>query len=378
VIDAFRFFLGLTPLTTNNVTTALLALQAPFTPRAKILGAYFLASQRSAGALPQNRSDIPAINVVAQYLKPNAFVSNSAPSSLGRVNSFYSPWGGNPFQSSQAPDAYDRTLKDPGVYSPNDWNFPRGESLSANLLGQVHRGTPWQTIYLKAEFAPFSSWQQHAGDFRTHPANDWRFAALVASLLNTTNPRTLLSVNTTNRDAWAAAFGGLTVLSNDIPNSNVFPGRSNHFQTITISSHAPQLATVIDGIERVRASRREGYFTSVADIMTVPEINIASPWLNLTAPQPQWGLTDTAYEALPSQLLALVRADSIGAATVQGERTAMVQFSGSDGFSYAVESSSDLRTWTTLSSPHYSTNGVFTLTLPMTSGAQFFRAVLLP
>jgi len=34
--------------------------------------------------------------------------------------------------------------------------------------------------------------------------------------------------------------------------------------------------------------------------------------------------------------------------------------------------------WTTVSEPHYSTDGVFSLTVPTASGPQFFRAVLLP
>ena len=45
---------------------------------------------------------------------------------------------------------YNLALKDPLVYSSDYWNFPTGQPLNLNWLGQVHRGTPWQTIYLKA------------------------------------------------------------------------------------------------------------------------------------------------------------------------------------------------------------------------------------
>jgi hypothetical protein len=47
-----------------------------------------------------------------------------------------------------------------------------------------------------------------------------------------------------------------------------------------------------------------------------------------------------------------------------------------DGYTYRVESSTNLTTWTTLSEPHHLTNGVFTLTVPASNGPQFFRAVL--
>jgi hypothetical protein len=53
--------------------------------------------------------------------------------------------------------APDSSIKDPAVgYSilPNlDWRFPdisRGRIKNVGWLGQVHRGTPWQTLYLKS------------------------------------------------------------------------------------------------------------------------------------------------------------------------------------------------------------------------------------
>jgi hypothetical protein len=93
--------------------------------------------------------------------------------------------------------------------------------------------------------------------------------------------------------------------------------------------------------------------------------------------QASFGLTDEAYEALPGQLLALVRADPVGTAVRVGN-SIQLHFTAFDGHAYRVESSADFSTWTTVSEPHYSTNSVFGFTVPATASPQFFRAVLLP
>jgi hypothetical protein len=53
----------------------------------------------------------------------------------------------------------DSSVQDPGV-GLNWWTFPdihtRGGPQNAGWLGQVHRGTPWQTLYLKAKREPGS------------------------------------------------------------------------------------------------------------------------------------------------------------------------------------------------------------------------------
>jgi hypothetical protein len=138
---------------------------------------------------------------------------------------------------------------------------------------------------------------------------------------------------------------------------------------------------VVDGINRARAAQRGQYFADVAAFLSVPELSSASPWLNLSddpsGQKIRFGLTDEAYEALPSQLLARVRADPVGTATRNGNSIEL-RFTAFDGYAYRVETSLDFATWTTVSEPHYSTNGVFSLTVPAAVGPQFFRAVLPP
>ncbi len=58
------------------------------------------------------------------------------------------PWGGNPILPNEDQNPYNLALKDPLLWQSDNWDFPTNESLSGEWLGRVHRGTPWQTIYL--------------------------------------------------------------------------------------------------------------------------------------------------------------------------------------------------------------------------------------
>jgi len=376
-IDAFRIFCGLSPQSGNPVQTNLgLTMETPFNPSAKLAAvSTWQANDPLVHYTTEDLIGFPG-NTNRQYLKPTQSGTNIVPASLGRVNESYSPWGGKFNSSAELPDSYDRSLKDAVVYGSDDWQFPTNESLAAGWLGRVHRGTPWQTIYLKADVAPTNTWLQYRGDLRTHSTNDWRMAALLASLLNTNDVRALTSVNTTNFSSWAATLAGLTVLSN----ITEFPiiEQPPQFETNVIAADAPQIATIVDGINRTRTAQRGQYFVDSGTFLSVPELSSASPWLNLSdSDQLKWGLTDEAYEMLPSQLLSLVRADTVVTAMRAGNSIEL-RFTAFDGYGYRVESSGDLATWATVSEPHYPTNGVFTLTLPANSGPQFFRALLLP
>ena len=58
------------------------------------------------------------------------------------TNSAYNPWNGLPQEI---------LFKDYGLTSAFLWNFPPTNSLrNIGQLGQVHRGTPWQSVYFKA------------------------------------------------------------------------------------------------------------------------------------------------------------------------------------------------------------------------------------
>ncbi len=381
-IDGFRHFCGLAPVygipfQTNNT----LAMQTPFNPAAKL--AALRTWQVNDPLVHYHRDDLRISSLTNyQHLKPTQAASNIAPSTLTYLNHRYAPWNGNP-SGALYPEWSDRRIMDAGVRSSDDWNFPANETLAPHWLGRVHRGTPWQTIYLKPEIAPLSEWAKQSDDAvfvpglgmvsRTHPTNDWRLAALWASLVNTNDPRDLLSINSTNFADWQAVLTGLTVLSNNL----AFPifGDPLQFETNTITANAPQIATIFDGLKQQRSSQPKGYFTDIFACLNTPELSSASPWLNLTDEQAAFGLTDEAYEKLPGQLLARVRPDPVGR-IIAANHTLELTFSAFDGFAFRVESSTNLIHWTTFSEPHYSTNGTFSCAMAPTTGPRYFRAVL--
>ena len=72
---------------------------------------------------------------------------------LCRLNDAWHPWG-----KTNTGGKNDSSIKDPAI-NPyyNWWKFPdvmRGGVKSVGWLGQVHRGTPWQTLYLKSKPGP--------------------------------------------------------------------------------------------------------------------------------------------------------------------------------------------------------------------------------
>ena len=61
-------------------------------------------------------------------------------------------------------------------------------------------------------------------------------------------------------------------------------------------------------------------------------LTATSPWLNTANANDQsYGINDTAYEAIPNQLLTQLRPDSIGA-LVSTNGGWSLQFSGSDAY----------------------------------------------
>lgn len=136
---------------------------------------------------------------------------------------------------------------------------------------------------------------------------------------------------------------------------------------------------MVNAIQSARAGQSGRYFHDVGDILAISQLTQQSPYLNWNdSVQQQGGISDEAYEIIPSQLLPLLRADSVGSiVTTNGQITA--QFSGYDNHTYAVEASSNLVDWTSVST-NRSVNGGFGLTnvTPANASRQFYRSVLLP
>src|SRR5579859_4543907 len=68
---------------------------------------------------------------------------------LGRINTRYRPWGGSPGTADPTTD-FQIAVKDPFITRSDDWDFPTNKFPNIGWLGRVHRGTPWQTVFLKS------------------------------------------------------------------------------------------------------------------------------------------------------------------------------------------------------------------------------------
>jgi tRNA-binding EMAP/Myf-like protein len=148
--------------------------QAPFTPTRKFnMTTTWQANDPLVHYMVDDLKDFTN-NTVVTFLKPIRTV-NTNELNIGLVNDRYKPWGGN-IRKSVEPDplAFEIGVKDPGVMKSDDWNFPTNKYANIGLLGRVHRGSPWQTVYLKAERVPDEVWLKQSLDLRSHPTNDWR------------------------------------------------------------------------------------------------------------------------------------------------------------------------------------------------------------
>ncbi len=173
------------------------------------------------------------------------------------------------------------------------------------------------------------------------PVQDWHMASYLASLFET-NYASLFSINDANAGDWENLMNGMTVLTNDRNDVVINSGFvTPQFATLIVSSNSSQADVMANAIEFVRSAQPLQLFTNAGDIFAIPQLSDASPYLHTDAVQMQKGISEAAYEAIPAQLLPLLRADSIGsAATANGQR--IIQFTGDDNHTYAVQVSCDL------------------------------------
>jgi len=312
---------------------------------------------------------------------------------LGRINTRFRPWGGNPTFSDPTTD-YQTAIKDPAISRPDSWNFPTNQSLGIDWVGRVHRGTPWQTIFLKStnilaqtgdidlDLYNWALWtgndtidvvppdethpcQAVADALFTAPTNDWHLVSTLNVLFNSNAAQQLTPVNQTTAESWESLLDGMTVLTN--------VSRSE-LDSLTMSSNSPQAAIIAQAILQNRASQPNQLFRNVGDILSTPKLTTASPWMD---PSPFNPATDEALEIIPSQLLPLLRPDSIASIT-PALAGPTIQFTAIDGFPYSIQISSNLFDWTPISTNN-PVNGILNFVTP-SSGvpAQFYRSQLLP
>lgn len=343
-------------------------------------------------------SDLNATNTNAMGRSDDLIIQPLPSPLMNMPSDRYQPWGRasqmNELGSTKVDtSAYNMAFRDPLVWGSDFLNFPTNASATLDWLGRVHRGTPWQTVFLKATnvlLEPVNplngvaigtnTWQQWTGDFNVFdavnsaPVQDWRLAGLMMSLLNTNDLCLLLSVNNPDPNGWLVRLDGLTALTNTVTYPNIWDGPQ--FDSLVISSNSPAAAGIVASIQLAQGHR---LFADAGDILAVSELAEQSPFLNWSDGDFQnYSISDEAYEKIPSQLLPLLRVDSVGSAVVANGQP-LVQFTGYDGHAYVVQFSANLFDWVNVET-NFPVNGTFSFTnlSPASATLQLYRSVLLP
>ncbi len=230
-----------------------------------------------------------------------------------------SPWGGQPNLGFGAtpPDSdpesfkYDIAYKDPLITSADDWVFPEGKLASLGQLGRIHRGTPWQTIYMKSaapagvstrdaklatergvfalpvpslagrfvktlpDGTPAKQWMAWAGNPYTRPENDWQIFDLFTTALNENAAKGLLSVNNTNQAAWSAVLSGVPVISDaNVPLSEATGHNQPQTRTPAINPGSNEVRAMVTSINESRDSQNRlgNRFLHIGDIFSAPSL----------------------------------------------------------------------------------------------------------
>jgi hypothetical protein len=206
------------------------------------------------------------------------------------------------------PETGNMVFGDPNMTSPNNWRFPTNLFPGVGWLGRVHRGTPWQTIYLKSDNpalgagwatnVPGNNTTPWVNSPFTYPTNDWSLIDLFTAVPNDNAARGLLSVNQTNDAAWAAVFAGVIALTYN----TALPALGGI--AINPTNDVTNLVDAINGINATRATNANGLFHRIGDILQASTLSVNSPFL---ADIPPADLTDEMVERIPQQTLSLMK-----------------------------------------------------------------------
>jgi hypothetical protein len=311
-VDALRVLYKLTPLYNRAFPNTNLSAQTGFNPIARIVHAQTWQANDPLVHYHADNLKVYPTNKFSQIIRPprTQLQTNLPPASLGQINDSYGPWGNADVRRTADANQYNYMLRDAGVYSPESWDFPTNRMPTVGWLGRVHRGTPWQTVYFKAEGATIGDWLRQNYDARNHPTNDWALLDIFTTALTDASTKGLYSVNQTRPGALSALFAGVVVVSNKIDDGALIREMQREYDPHLIepiggSTNTP-LYTVYQAIEAQRA-RAGGIFTSLSQFLSVPELTTRSPFLNLSTAQRQYGIDDFAYERIPQQIAGLLR-----------------------------------------------------------------------
>jgi hypothetical protein len=336
-IDGFRAFMGLSHAT-NTVGSNSPAL-APFTPAVERFQT--LTWQADDPLVHYTVDDllwVQASNIVERVIPPGIPITgkDKAYSKFFQYTDRYDPWNGPPTKpgSANTPDAFDVTIKDPGMSESSRWDFPTNKFPNVGWLGRVHRGTPWQTVYMKGRDLgvtnyPFpltnaviwaqnpsyrsfaQTWANVSGNtnllqgFYTRPIQDRVLFDIFTTAADANAAHGQLSVNQTNLAAWSAVLSGVTVLTNTP--SGVLP------LIIQPASVSPVLTRIVNGINNARTNAGlfpKHAFEHTGDVLAAPELTEKSPFVDVDLNDletPNAGdASDEVMERIPQQVMSLL------------------------------------------------------------------------
>ena len=238
----------------------------------------------------------------------------------------YSPWGVNYYlfsgknENKYVNAAWLMPIKDPLVWRSDDWDFPTNKFPTPGWLGRIHRGTPWQTVYLKASNilatvngpATWAKWMGNTNIVdatNAAPVQDRGLFDLFATTLHPNATFGTLAINQGNMAAWSAVFSGLVVLTNSGANASSYVAAPIVTSMVIDPAGAGGANTsfgqLFTGITNIQQTA--GPFEHLGDILSVPQLTEQSPFLNFSSAQQQYGISDQLYEWLPQQTLGLLR-----------------------------------------------------------------------
>jgi hypothetical protein len=325
------FMPGNKTLTPVAATNSLLSVQAPYSPTRYVVQyitwqandplVHYLASDIDY-SFSANSSSTPQPGV--HHYNAGQIFSPLTSLNLGLMNDRYSPWGGNPHFAAEGSalqfdtNIYNLSERDSLVVNSSSWDFPTNKYPTVGWIGRVHRGTPWQTVFLKATNVlamnnGFNIWEGWTGDYNqfdainSAPNQDAELFDVFTAALNDNATRGTLSVNQNHLAAWSALLSGLPVPTSTTNSFTIIDPvgatgtNSPLWQLINYTTNG------YPGITSTRANPTYfpfGVFTHEGDIVRVPTFSDHSPFL---AGHDLNYISDEVYEWLPQQTLGLLR-----------------------------------------------------------------------
>ncbi len=327
-----------------GATNMLSSMEAPYAPTRYIVQyltwqvndplVHYLGSDIDYAISP-NSSTTPSPGV--NHYNAGQIFSTLTGLNLGRLNDRFMPWGSNPTWTSEQivnndTNNFNLAERDPLMTVPDKWDFPTGKLPTIGWLGRIHRGTSWQTVYLKAsDFLAnnnFGAWQFWTGNgnvfdaTNSAPVADRDLFDLFSTALSGNATHGTLSINQTHLASWSALFSGVVALTNmtDVPADGTTPVVTNIVispaGTDTVNSAISLLLNGTEGINATRAAFTNadglvGAFEHLGDILRVPSLTEQSPFINHSDnAHADYDISDELYEWLPQQTLGLLRASS--------------------------------------------------------------------